>query len=94
MSFAADCWKMENYSQAARGGNAMVCNGCSKGSTNCYKCGGKSTSSADMCADCHGGPMKGKCVVCKSKGGSGTAKLCYDCRRKGGGGCQFCGKKG
>ena len=22
--------------------------------------------------------MKGKCVVCKSKGGSGTAKLCYD----------------
>jgi hypothetical protein len=38
--------------------------------------------------------MKGKCVVCKSKGESGTAKLCYDCRRKGGGGCQFCGKKG
>ena len=88
-----DCWKMENYSQAARACAAGICNRCSKGSSNCYLCGGRSTNQAPMCADCSGGPMKGKCAVCKSAGSSGTAKICYDCRRKGNGGCAYCGKK-
>ena len=80
---------MERPRSYGKPGRATKCSRCDKGSHACVFCGTKTTHTASVCKDCHWGPMKEKCVSCKTAKAVHLANVCDGCKKKG---CMFCGK--